>query len=52
MSARLDFCCACGSWLAANDGEMRLGSDGDPEIICSECLATEPQPDEAAILAH
>ena len=49
MSSRLDFCCCCGSWVAADDGEIRLGSNGEPEIICSECLATKPQPDEAAL---
>jgi len=41
MSARLDFCCCCGSWVAADDGTIRLGPDGDPEIICTDCLEIE-----------
>ena len=39
--ANIDFCCACGAWIAANDGTIRTGQDGEPEIICSACLALE-----------
>lgn len=39
--ALLDFCCNCGSWVAADTGTIRQGSDDEPEIICDECMAIE-----------
>lgn len=39
--AKLDFCCSCGCWIAAGTGTMRKDSDGEVEIICTECLLLE-----------
>lgn len=39
--AKLDFCVSCGCWIAANTGTIRQGPDGEPEIICNDCLALE-----------
>ena len=39
--AKLDFCCCCGDWIGANAGTIRLGPDGEGEIICDGCLAIE-----------
>lgn len=39
--AGLDFCVKCGSWVGANEGTIRLGLDGEPEIICKTCLAVD-----------
>lgn len=37
MSAKLDFCCLCNGWIGASEGKIRLGSDGEVEIVCDEC---------------
>jgi len=38
----IDFCCACGCWISADAGIMRLSkTTNEPEIICNECHSLE-----------
>lgn len=41
IMAKLDFCVSCGCWIAADTGTMRVGVDGEAEIICDSCEALE-----------
>ena len=41
MADNIDFCCCCNCWIAADTGTMRVGSDGEAEIVCDECKRIE-----------
>lgn len=37
----LDFCCKCGCWIGSLEGQIRLSSDGNAEVVCDTCFAIE-----------
>jgi len=40
-TSKLAFCCCCGCWVGAENGEIRKAQAGGVETICSDCQALE-----------
>ena len=43
----LNFCCRCGDWLGASEGQIRLDDDNEPVIVYSEYQTYEVNPGES-----
>ncbi len=41
MNGEIGFCGQCGSWVAPDRGDIRLGTENKVEAVCETCLVIE-----------